>query len=976
MTGFVIGGIIRAATQTASTGVRAANRASRNESPALLRRTPVGQCRFVCAVSVISLGLLSALFPLKASGWQAGPPSSTTASQMSELESYRWDFGRSNDIGFRRWPDDWVRVKGIGYPAYVEAKIRPRDPELARRFEDLDSQLLKLWQKLRTYKPDLPALPPSIKDAIIDEFFWVNLDGGQFEARSPTLPASRMFQYRFSCEMMTKGLRHDRARAELVFLDDSGDEDKGISDKVLAVYSTDAKSGTRDWERSTIELVRPPAGAAKMQVRVKVERSEDGYEDIKGEIGFDNIRIDQYPQLQITTDEPLGVYAYGKAITTTAKIMGLPPGASKIQFRVFDSNDQEISARLLPVRHRAINEGESKAIEVDSSVSWRLPRIDPGFYRIAASLNGEKSSTLATETTVAVIDQIIGGPPHGCFGWSLPEGNQGIVPRDLAKWLASLGVAWVKYPSWLPPDDTVAAEEVALIFNKLQDAGIQTVGMLDRPPESEVAKYDLRGRSDVVASQLFRDVETWQPLLEPVMTRLALKVRTWQLGDDRDHSFLGRPRLQESIRAISTGLQGFGQPIDVAISWPWLEPQLPNGESSWQAICRSSDPPLGASELDAFLSLSQRNSRSEGARTWLLLDPMPASQYDRDTRIRDLVLRMATVRGHRVQAAFASNPRDPESGLLSDNGRPGELLLPWRTTSRLLGNLRRVGSLQLRSGAQNRVFANSDRAILMLWSAKPTEELIYLGDHIQSVDVWGKIKTLPKEVRGNQPFQRVQIGPVPTFIVGADPQLLSFRMSVDIKDKEIDSLLGQVQKLSVEFSNSTRDSLVGDMRVLPPATWTVETPRRGWEALAGRTVRETFRVVLSNTAKVGEYEFPIQFELDTIPPKRITVYRKVNVGPEGLDLKVSTRLLRSGELRVQIELTNHTAQPQPYDCMLFPPPGNRQFQRRLLTVDPGETIKREIYWPDGKELLGKTMLLRAAQQNGQRVLNYPIDVTR
>lgn len=133
--------------------------------------------------------------------------------------------------------------------------------------------------------------------------------------------------------------------------------------------------------------------------------------------------------------------------------------------------------------------------------------------------------------------------------------------------------------------------------------------------------------------------------------------------------------------------------------------------------------------------------------------------------------------------------------------------------------------------------------------------------------------------------------------------------------------------------------------------------------------------MLSNTAKIGQYEIPIQFELDTVPPKMITVYRNVNVGPEGLDLKVATRLLRSGELRVQIELTNHTSRPQPYDCMLFPPPG-RQYQRRLLTVQPGETLKREFYWPDGDELLGKTMLFRAAEQDGQRVLNYSIDVTR
>ena len=514
-----------------------------------------------------------------------------------------------------------------------------------------------------------------------------------------------------------------------------------------------------------------------------------------------------------------------------------------------------------------------------------------------------------------------------------------------------------------------------MIFSKLQDSGIQTVGVLDVPPEQQVSQYGLRARRDMVAAQLFRDVGTWQPLLEPVMTRLTLKVRTWQLGADRDHSFLGRPRLRESISQISSGLQGFGQPIDVAISWPWLESELPSGESSWQAICRSIDPPMSAQELDAFLSITTKDSRGDGPRTWLMMDPIPASKYDRDSRIRDLVLRMAMIRSHRVQAAFVSNPRDPEQGLLRPSGRPGELLLPWRTTSRLIGNLRKEGSLQLRSGAENLVFVGGDRAVLMLWSAEPTEELIYLGDDIQSVDVWGNVTNLRTEANGNQPVQRIEIGPVPKFIIGADPTLLAFRMSVDVEQKQLDSFLGQVQKLSVSFANPTRDSLVGEMRILSPEAWTVEVPSRNWEALAGRSATHTFNVVLSNTAKIGQYEFPIQFEIDTVPPKLITVYRNVSVGPEGLDLNVTTRLLRDGELRVQIEITNNASRAQSYDCMLFPPPG-RQYQRRFITVEPGETVRREIYWDKGKELVGKRMLLRAVEQDGRRILNYSVDVSR
>jgi hypothetical protein len=61
--------------------------------------------------------------------------------------------------------------------------------------------------------------------------------------------------------------------------------------------------------------------------------------------------------------------------------------------------------------------------------------------------------------------------------------------------------------------------------------------------------------------------------------------------------------------------------------------------------------------------------------------------------------------------------------------------------------------------------------------------------------------------------------------------------------------------------------------------------------------------------------------------------------------------------------------------MLFPPPG-RQYQRHLVTISPNETVRRDYFWSRGNELIGKTMLLRADEQDGQRILNYVIDVTK
>ncbi len=891
----------------------------------------------------------------------------------TDMTSFIWDFSRADDPEFLKFPHQWKRIRDVGFPRYVESEITARDPDFETRMLSLDTMAVRWWKEIHRSVPALPALPPSIADALVDRYLRIELDGGQFEARSPEIPVSRKFQYRFSCQIATKDLKHDSASAEFLFLDQYG--------SVLETFSTGPVTGTIPWTTLTLPPVQPPYKAASMQVRLKVLRGDDGLEDIYGRIGFDNVRIEQLPQLDVTTDQSLGVYQLGQPITASAKILGLPTRTSDILFTLLDHNGVQIGQvkRQFEIIGNSQNDISDSNDRLDpsagTSVHWSLPPLDPGFYRVTASIDGQRVTALASETTFVVIDHLQSKSTHGSFGWTLPQGRQGVAPRDIAPWLAGYGVEWVKYPCWLAPDDIQVAEETASIFSRLQDQGIETIAVLDAPPESQLALYELRGRRDLVAAQLFRNESTWKPLLEPVMTRMTLKVRRWQLGADRDHSFLGRPRLNELITEISTGLQGFGQPIDVAISWPWDESQFRDGKSSWQAECRSSVPSLSAEELDAYLSLGALDNRSESPNTWVLIDPISAKQYDQATRIQDLVLRMAMVRSHRVQAAFVSDPRDSDHGLLRPDGRPDELLLPWRTTSMLIGNLRKAGSLSLRGGTNNSVFVGDDRAVLMLWSTVPGQERLFLGKGAKSVDVWGRVTDLPIDFDGNQPGQVVHTGPIPIFVVGADPSLLRFRMSVVVQPSRLDSLIGRDQPLTVSLTNPTDESLVGDLQILSPETWTIEKPKRQWQALSGQIATEAFKVSLSNTAMVGEYEVPVQFDLDTTPPKRITEYRTVTVGPEGIEIDTKSRLLNRGELLVQIEVTNHSESTKSFDCRLFPPPGH-QFQERVMTILPGATVRREFYFSDAQAFLGQLMTLRAVEQDGPRVINYRFRIRR
>lgn len=926
-------------------------------------------------------------------GQQHEPPTETAA---ATAEQYLWDFSRQDDIDSNKWPDRWQRRQGRRYPKYVKLAIVAREPLREQHFRRYDAAILSVWSKVREYASavptlppvsmpiqspwqlihnsikSLPALPPSLADTMVDRYLRVDLDGGLAMAKSFSVPTSHLYQYQFRCDITTERLHHDRARAELVFLNADGEETMS--------QSTEPVTGTTDWTTLTIERTRPPIDAKQMMVRIIIDGSDDGLEDIYGSIGFDNLVIEQFPQLEIVTNQRMGVYEVGKRPTATAKIMGLPDKQARVRFRVLDIDNRELASASLeverpkvPALERKLNQSTEIEFGVDSEVTWELPRLDVGFYRVVTELEGNQRHSMQAETTLVMIDTLIDGPPEGSFGWTLPNGVPGVSSKVFAPWLERLGVAWVKYPCWLAPDDIEGAERATETFGRLQDAGIQTCGMLDSPPDDQIQHYDVRNRGKASAAQLFRDERVWQPLLEPLMTRLSLKVQTWQLGADRDHSFLGRPRLSESVNSIASGLQGFGQPVSVVLSWPWMESQLPSNVSSLQAVIRSSNPPLGANELDSFLEVSHENTGSRGPRTWLLLDPISEARYDRDARIRDLVLRMATVRKHAVQAAYVSDPFDQDHGLLREDGRPGELLLPWRTTARLIGDLRPMGRLSLRSQADNIVFAGDDRTVVILWSAEPTEELAYLGENVRTIDVWGRSKPVPIEVQDGHAVQRLKIGPTPIFVVGADPVVLAFRMSVELDKTKLDSLLGTTQQIRLSFGNSTPESIAGAVSVRPPTTWSIPSNDKRWKLLSGRNKSVPFDIVLGNSTTVGEYELGFDFDLQTAPPRRFVVHRRINVGPDGLEIKAMTRIIDGNVLRVRVEITNNSDRDLAYDCNLFPPPG-RQHQRRDILIAKGKSSRRDFYWTDGTKLVGGKMLLRAIEHDGQRVLNYSIDV--
>ncbi len=891
-----------------------------------------------------------------------------------------WTFSRAEDLDFDRWPDGWKRQRDKRHPAYLPIEIVAHDATSEHQLRALDTKLLEAWDSIKW--PGISQwIPPSVADLAIDRYVRIQLDGGAALIQGPEVPVDRLYRHRLSGRVFTESLEHDEAIIELCFFDADG--------KLLSSHTAPPIRGNTSWHHVQTELVAPPANSATMAARLAVRpiHLNDG-EDIVGAAGFDDLVIEQLPQMVITTDQPLGIYDGEQLPTITARVLGLRREGATVTFSVWDDDNRIRGQTLRPLASKEsvavppspldsdVKATPALASSMEGSANWQMPRLPPGYYRVVTQLRDSGFGPLEAETTFAILSKLPETGNSSPFGWTLPKGREHVDVKRLPDWLERLGVRIVKYPCWLDPEDRVEVDAIAWLVGRLQEKEIRTIGMLDAPPASIQAKFDERDARDPVAANFFRDSTFWQPYLEPIMTRLTLRVRTWQLGSDVDSSFLGQPNLLSTIKNIARDLQGFGQPIGVAICWPWLESLPPSSQQTWVAANRLSSHPLTANELDAYLTRARETDVGdrEKAETWVVLDPIDAQSYDRESRIQDLVLRMATVRGHRVSATFISNPTDTRHGLLRRDWRPDELLVPWRTTATLLGDLARVGTLEMRRGSENVVFANGSRSVVMLWNPTPTTEPIYLGESVRQINVWGRDVDTRVTQTNRGTLHEVEVGPLPTFLIDVDPVLVAFRMSTRLVDRQIDSLLGKRQKISIEFTNPTRETISGEVRPLPLSDWEVLSRPQAFDLQPGRTAVHSFDVTLRNSAKIGPAEVEFDFNLRSTPPRRFTIMRPILVGPEGVEIEASTRLI-GDELMVELTMRNRTDREQRYDCLLFPP-SDRQYQRRQIFLPAQATAKRYFPWEGGESLIGKRMLLRAVEQGGERVLNHVIDVTR
>ena len=838
-------------------------------------------------------------------------------------EVFHCDFGPTWDKNFDRWPADWSRDQGRGYPQYLKLEIVQQ------------------------------AHPGG------DRCLRFELDGGAAAAYTPPIEINSVNAYLLQGLVKTEGLVHDRAFFSVALLDPNHQPiERFVSEKL---------GETDGWKR----LRLGPWAASERHVRYAViglHLEPEEAADLTGSACFADIRVARLPRMGMSLGSVDHVFTTTEPIEVRCDVAGFPKEGFAVNFELLDERNQPIAkarqkltVRTDPSDELEDRDGVSKQVPaLDGFTAWKVPVPGSGFYRVRASAYDGAALLEQQEATLAVV-KAQDGTMQGPFGWSVPRGGEPLPLSELERLLGRVGINWVKYPLWYGRQTGPADIERLVAFSeRLNMQGIGLVGLLNDPPP-EVREH-FANRKRLLAAEVFSAAtDVWYPSLMPVLERLATRVQWWQLSDDTDVSFIGYPELARKIAALRQQLEEVGQTINVGLAWNWTDPvpQSSSPTAPWCFVNLSTNEPLTAAEIAGYL----QSTPASGVERWVALAPLPKGEFPTDARIMDLVQRMMAAKIHGAQRIFATDPFDPQTGLMNDDGTPGELLMPWRTTALALSNRHHLGRIRMPQGSLNEVFADANDAVIVVWNERPVREVLFLGDDVRQVDLWGRSRQ--PETEGHR--QVIEVGPLPTLLVGCNSAIARWRITFAFQKKQIPSIPGQEMDDGLELTNGFPYDIEGTAELAMPEGWSAAPARIPLRLAAKESQTVPFQVMVRD-ANNGVHPVRTDFEIRAEKTFRFSVYDQMDLGLGDVYITVSSRMNDGGELIVEQQFVNETDEKVSFRCQLFIP--NRcRMATQVMQLDRG-TDAQTYHLANGEELVGQTLWLRAIEIDGPRILNY------
>lgn len=874
----------------------------------------------------------------------ASPLAQNDGPAMEAVEVFRCNFDENADRNYDAWPDGWTRKRAPGFPLFLPIKIA--------------SETLPGGEKRQHLR--------------------LELDGGAATAYSPHLPVNSIFSYLVEGNLKTQDLHHDVAFYSLSFFDAHG--------KLLETQESPHLIKAKNWTPITIGPVMPSsAEAATAVIGLHLQPRLPGRNDLTGAALFGQIKLSRLPRVTLRCNQKHHIYHAPQQVEIACEVSGMLKPDPRVTFTLEDYQGQVLATHevaLTPVKpagnstkHHTVSTSGQHAGGHDAHAapekgysgraSWKPPIPGFGFYRVAATMQDAASGRLQRHATL-VVARPITTSPEGEFGWTLPQGDQTMTLSDLVPLLSQSGIHWLKFPMWYSETDVARPDRLAWFADRVGAQHIQVIGILDTPPAAQA--HPAVDPPKVPIATAFVEAPFWKPAVDPVMTRLSLKVRWWQLGADDDISFVGYPQLEQKIAEIKQHFLKFGQEVQVGIAWPWTQEPTVTNNAPWDFLSRTEQPALTPSELSAYLGTPKPGATTP--QRWLTLEPLSRKHYALPTRMRDLVERMLAAKRSQAQGVFIPDPFSRQHGLLNADGTPSELFLAWRTTAMLLGGAEYLGSMQLPNGSVNHLFRRDQQAIMVVWNDTPGQETLYLGDQIEHIDLWGRTIAHREVDHDGGPAQQIEVGPLPTFVTGLSLPVTQWRISFAFETPYLPSIFGRDQTARYKFTNAFPQSVSGEIRLHASDDWEITPPVMNFRAAPDEELHPSFNLRFKVDAQSGQQM--VRFVVKVVADRdyHFCVYQPIQVGFGDVSLETASRLTDDGDLVIDAVLVNQTDETVSFNCLLFAP-GRRRERAQVMELGRGRRSVTFIL-PKGAELMGQPIVLRAEEIEGDRVLNYRV----
>lgn len=835
----------------------------------------------------------------------------------------KFSFEEIEDQDADRLPDDWIRRRGPEFPTYVKAALDETTAHAGRN---------------------------SLK---------VRINGARLTYYSPITHAARVdpdFNYVFRGFIRTDRLKNDAAMYSVSFLNHRKER--------LQQFLTKAVTGShRQWVNLELGPMVPHPDARFVVIGCHIASGQEP--DLSGSVWFDDLSVGRLPRLKITGDVRERYIAPGSEIPISVEVSGVEVG---VPFELFMSLT-DINGKELAKRSESLQLTSERMQSPDRPTrfpfSWTLGAQDPGCYFVRTHLNRQGRLMLLGETTVAVLESAT-PRPQGEFGWSLPNGYGNLAARDVSYVASQAGIHWLKLPLWKAAHNETSQTPAELLglIESLTDRAVNVVGILGEPPSTVAKRF---GDGKVAASDVFgQPREFWGPSLEPVLVRFSSSVDYWQLGADDDLGFVEAANLSTLFDRLREEFGRTGRPPKIGVAWEWPQDVAPPNGAGRAFVSSLMRTDIADDQMARYLD----HHRGQATERWMTLELPQPNQTVEERAVR-LARQLILARTHDASGIFAANVMEPDRGLIREDGSPGVLFLPWRTTTLALQGAKYIGTLRLPNKSTNYVFERNNEVMMIVSADVPTTEKLNLGDKVEQQDLWGKREKLPR----TDGVQTISVGPAPLFCVGCSSPITKWNIAVGFENARVPSARG-THPNAILGRNTFSRAVTLEAKLKLPRGWEATPSSWSVNVAPGDAFRLPTSIQMPDDTSLGTVDAIVEFKVAADKQETIEVYRSLEVGLGDVVVDVRTRKLPDGRLEIEQIVLNNTRPEEllEFRCSLSVS-GQKRQTRFVSDLKRGED-HQFYYLPNADALRGQALWLNLEQIGGKRNLNKRLIIGR